>query len=79
MWCDDPLIGRYIGCHTVRALQRSGHSVVVLDNLCAGRPELVYGAPLVTGDVTDRDVVLKVFSDRGPFDGVLHFAALAPF
>ncbi len=66
----------YIGSHTVRALQRSGHSVVVLDNLCAGRPELVRDAPLVTGDVTDRDIVLRVFSERGPFDAVLHFAAL---
>jgi UDP-glucose-4-epimerase GalE len=66
----------YIGSHTVRALERAGHSVVVLDNLCAGRRELLGDTALVVGDVTDRDAVLNTFTKHGPFDGVLHFAAL---
>jgi UDP-glucose 4-epimerase len=65
----------YIGCHALRALQRSGHSAVVLDNLCAGNPDLVRGAPLVRGDISDRDLVARLFDEHGPFDGVLHFAA----
>jgi UDP-glucose-4-epimerase GalE len=66
----------YIGCHTLRALQRAGHSAVVFDDLRAGRAELVKGAPLVRGDVRDERAVAKLFAEHGPFDGVLHFAAL---
>ncbi len=66
----------YIGCHALRALQRAGHTAVVFDDLRAGREMLVHGAPLVRGDVRDRDALTRVFAERGPFDGVLHFAAL---
>jgi UDP-glucose-4-epimerase GalE len=66
----------YIGSHTLRALLRAGHNAVVLDNLSSGRDFLVQGAPLVRGDVCDPSAVSKVFADHGPFDGVLHFAAL---
>jgi UDP-glucose-4-epimerase GalE len=65
----------YIGSHSLRALLRAGHSAVVLDNLCAGREELVQGAPLARADVGDRAQVGRVFDEHGPFDGVLHFAA----
>ena len=47
----------YIGCHALRALQRAGHSAVVFDDLRAGRELLVRGAPLVRGDVRDRDAL----------------------
>jgi UDP-glucose-4-epimerase GalE len=66
----------YIGSHTLRGLQRAGHTAVVFDDLRAGREQLVRGAPLVRGDVRDRDAVARVFAEHGPFDGVLHFAAL---
>jgi UDP-glucose-4-epimerase GalE len=66
----------YIGSHAMRALQRAGHSVVVVDNLSAGNPDLVTGAPLLRADVGDREGVRRVFQDHGTFDGVLHFAAL---
>ena len=66
----------YIGCHTLRCLQRAGHTAVVFDDLRAGRAELVHDAPLVRGDVRDGDAVVRVFAEHGPFDGVLHFAAL---
>jgi UDP-glucose-4-epimerase GalE len=66
----------YIGSHTLRALQRAGHTAVVLDDLRSGREQLVKGAPLVRGDVRDREAVSRVFAEQGPFDGVLHFAAL---
>jgi UDP-glucose-4-epimerase GalE len=66
----------YIGSHTLRALQRAGHSAVVFDDMRAGRDFLVRGAPLVRGDVTDRAALTDVFERHGPFDGVLHFAAL---
>jgi len=66
----------YIGCHALRALQRAGHTAVVFDDLRSGREMLVRGAALVHGDVRDRDAVARVFAEQGPFDGVLHFAAL---
>jgi UDP-glucose-4-epimerase GalE len=66
----------YIGCHALRALQRAGHSAVVFDDLRAGRAALVHDAPLVRGDVRDRDALARVFAEHGPFDGILHFAAL---
>jgi UDP-glucose-4-epimerase GalE len=66
----------YIGSHATRALRRAGHSAVVLDNLCAGNPDLLEGAPLVQANVGDRERVGRLFVEHGPFDGVLHFAAL---
>jgi UDP-glucose 4-epimerase len=65
----------YIGCHAVRALLRAGHDAVVVDDLRAGRAELVRDAPLVRADVGDRDALSRAFDEHGPFDGVLHFAA----
>jgi UDP-glucose-4-epimerase GalE len=49
---------------------------VVFDDLRAGREALVHGAPLVRGDVRDRDALTRTFAEHGPFDGILHFAAL---
>ncbi|HEY8156371.1 MAG TPA: UDP-glucose 4-epimerase GalE [Myxococcota bacterium] len=66
----------YIGSHTLRGLQRAGHTAVVFDDMRAGREELVKDARLVRGDVRDRDAVSRVFAEQGPFDGILHFAAL---
>ncbi len=65
----------YIGCHALRAVRRAGHSAVVLDDLRAGRPELVHDAPLIRADVGDRDAVSRAWDEHGPFDGVLHFAS----
>jgi UDP-glucose-4-epimerase GalE len=65
----------YIGCHALRAVQRAGHDAVVLDDLSAGNPDLVKKAALVPGRVGDRELVTRLFEERGPFDGILHFAA----
>jgi len=65
----------YIGCHALRALLRAGHSAVVVDDLRAGRAELVQGAPLVRANIGDPEAMTRLFAEHGPFDGVLHFAA----
>jgi UDP-glucose 4-epimerase len=65
----------YIGSHALRALRRSGHSAVVVDDLRAGRAAFVEDAPLVRCDVGDRRGVAAAFDRYGPFDAVLHFAA----
>jgi UDP-glucose 4-epimerase len=67
----------YVGSHVVAALVDRGDTVVVLDNLRQGhRAAVPEGVRLVVGDVADAAVVDAMLAD-GPWDGVLHFAALS--
>ncbi len=65
----------YIGSHTALQLIEAGHQVVVVDNFYSGHrwavPDL---ATLIEGDIGDRDLLKRIFSEHR-FDGVLHFAA----
>lgn len=65
----------YVGSHVLRALRRAGHTAVVVDDLSAGRRAFVGNVPLARVNVRDRVGLGRVFTERGPFDGVLHFAA----
>ena len=68
----------YIGSHTLLALRAAGHSAVVVDDLRAGHLALLGegGERLLERcDVGDPTAMRRVFAERGPFDGVLHFAA----
>lgn len=76
----------YIGCHAVRALQRQGLQVVVLDNLVYGHRaivEQVLQVPLVVGQVGDRALLDQLLQGEHPacngepIAAVLHFAAYA--
>jgi UDP-glucose 4-epimerase len=65
----------YIGAHVLRALQASGRSVVVLDDLSTGLERKVpEGVPLIQANVADRKAVADTLRD---FDvtGVVHLAA----
>ncbi len=64
----------YIGSHTVRALLEGGHDVVVLDSLELGRADAVLGAPLVVGDIADRDLVAATCREYHVTE-LVHFAA----
>jgi UDP-glucose 4-epimerase len=64
----------YIGSHTALQLQARGERVVMLDNLSSGFRQAVNGAPLVVGDVGDRELVLRTLAEHG-IDTVMHFAA----
>lgn len=64
----------YIGSHMVKQLARAGHSVVVLDNLTTGFPELARHGELVVGDLADSVLLGRLFTEHR-FDGVMHFAA----
>lgn len=67
----------YVGSHVVAALCDAGHDVVVFDNLRTGHRESVpEGVRFIEGDLADRALVDAVLAD-GPWDGVLHFAALS--
>jgi len=71
----------YVGSTVSALLVERGHQVVVVDNLCHARREMVPdGVEFVEADVSDRACIEGLFraaaSENGPFDGVLHFAAL---
>ena len=64
----------FVGSHAALALAERGHEVVVLDNLRQGHREAVLpGIRLIEADIADADTILA----DGPFDAVLHFAALS--
>lgn len=64
----------FIGHHTVRALLRAGHEVLVIDNLSTGKAEnLPAGVPLKVADILDNDVE-NILADYSP-EAVLHLAA----
>lgn len=64
----------YIGSHTVKALRRAGHRVVIYDDLSAGHEAAALGAPLVRGDIGDVAAVRRAIRESGA-TSVMHFAA----
>ena len=64
----------YIGSHTVRALREGGRDVVVLDSLELGRADAVIDAPVVVGDIADRELVSTTCREYGVTQ-LVHFAA----
>ncbi|MBI3048787.1 MAG: UDP-glucose 4-epimerase GalE [Acidobacteria bacterium] len=64
----------YIGSHSAKALRRTGHRVVIFDNLSAGHREAALGAPFIEGEVRDVDAVRRAIRESGA-EAVMHFAA----
>lgn len=64
----------YIGSHTVAALLDLGEEVVVIDNLQTGHREALLGGKLYEGDLRDKELLAKLFSEN-EIDAVIHFAA----
>jgi UDP-glucose 4-epimerase len=65
----------YIGSHAVHKLIKTGHSVVVIDNLETGHAESVpESARFYRGDIRDRHFVHEVF-EREDITQIIHFAA----
>ena len=73
----------YIGSHTALQLIESGHSVLILDNLCNSSREAVARLELLShshvdfieGDIRDAALLDEIFSTYA-IDAVLHFAGL---
>jgi UDP-glucose-4-epimerase GalE len=67
----------YVGSHAVRALQRAGHEVSVLDNLSRGHRETIQklGVPLLELDLREPEALEHALAPG--YDAVIHFAALA--
>ena len=67
----------YVGSHVVLALCNRGDDVTVIDNLRQGhRAALPPGIRLFEADISDL-ATLDTLLATGPWDGVLHFAALS--
>ncbi len=66
----------YVGSHTVKELQRSGHEPVVFDNLSEGHRQSLSGCDLVQGDLADPASIASALSESGA-EAVMHFAARA--
>ena len=73
----------YIGGHTVVAMLRAGHDVVVVDNFVNAKRSAVprveelggRSVDLFAVDVLDEGGLATAF-ESGPVDAVIHFAAL---
>jgi UDP-glucose 4-epimerase len=67
----------YIGSHAVLALKQAGYSILILDNLSYGHPELVkevLEVELIIGDTNDRLLLDNLFAKHNII-AVMHFAA----
>lgn len=64
----------YIGSHMVAELLESGEEVVILDNFQKGHRDAILGGKLYEGDLRDRSVLDKVFTEN-KIDAVIDFAA----
>lgn len=73
----------YIGSHTCVNLAQTDHDLLILDNLCNGRADVLNQLQVlcgkrpafVKGDVRDAALLASVFADH-PITAVLHFAGL---
>ena len=73
----------FIGSHTIIELNKSGHDVVVVDNLVNSNPEALNRVaaiigkqvPFIKADVRDREAMDRIFKQH-KIDAVIHFAGL---
>ena len=64
----------YIGSNMTALLAAEGHQPTVFDNFSKGHRSAVAGAEVVTGDLSDYDLLLDTLKDRR-IEAVMHFAA----
>jgi UDP-glucose 4-epimerase len=67
--------GGYIGSHMVKMMAHSNYEVTAFDNLSRGHRDAVVVERFVRGDLLQGRELAEVFR-QGPFEVVLHFAAL---
>lgn len=73
----------FIGSHTVVELLENDYNVVIVDNFCNSKPEVLDKIKKITGkdfkfyeeDLLNLDGVLKIFEEN-KIDAVIHFAGL---
>lgn len=63
----------YIGSHMSKMLVENGYDVIIFDNLTTGHASLAKYGKLVTGDLSNKNVLSKIFTEY-KFNCVIHFA-----
>jgi UDP-glucose-4-epimerase GalE len=66
----------YIGSHTAAAIEKSGHTPIIFDNLSAGHRWAVGSKTLVEADLSDRLSIQRAVKQHN-IEAVIHFAAHA--
>ena len=66
----------YIGSTIASALIDAGHTPIILDNLVKGREEFTKDRIFYKGDMADRKLLERIFTERGPVYCTIHCAAL---
>lgn len=74
----------YIGSHTAVELQSAGYEVIIVDNLSNSNENVLDGIEKISGvrplfhkvDITDKDLLQRVFDEHEDLTSVIHFAAL---
>ena len=73
----------YIGSHTVVKLLEQGYGVVIVDNLCNSKVNVIHQIDSITGrkpvfyegDIRDHALLASIFKDHS-IHGLIHFAGL---
>lgn len=66
----------YIGSHMVAELLENNKEVVILDNFSTGHHSAILGGKVYEGDLRDRNILDKVFSENN-IEAVIDFAAFS--
>jgi UDP-glucose 4-epimerase len=66
----------YIGSTIASILLDNGHQPVILDSLVNGRREFADGRIFYQGDIADRELLKKIFSEHSDIEAAVHCAAL---
>ena len=74
----------YIGSHTCVELLNAGHEVIIVDNLCNSKKDVVKKIEKITSksvkfykkDCCDKNALRGIFEENKQVDAVLHFAGL---
>lgn len=66
----------YVGSHAAKQLTKSGHDVVIADNLAEGHRAAAGKLPFVSVDLLDRERVVAAMREH-KIEAVMHFAAFA--
>lgn len=66
----------YIGSTICSALKDAGHTPIILDSLITGRVEFTRNHIFYQGDIADRGMVERVFSEHPDIYATIHCAAL---
>lgn len=64
----------YIGSHAAKMLMEKDYHVITLDNLSTGYRDAVLGGEFIKGDLNDKGLLKKLFSNY-QIGAVMHFAA----